>query len=51
MDDNSIKSVYKILKNEIEEIMDKNDIDFLTMSRIMHKLANDFDSSIKHRYP
>ena len=51
MNEESIKIVYKELKNEIEQIMNNKNIDFCSMSKIMHKLAQDFDSSIKHRYP
>lgn len=51
MDDNAIKQVYKQLQGEIEHLMAKEDLDFVTMSKIMHQLANDFDQVRKHRYP
>ena len=51
MNDESVKNVYKELKNQIEEFMNHKDIDFLNMSKIMHQITQDFDSSIKHRYP
>ncbi len=51
MNDESIKNVHKQLKNQIEQFMDNKDIDFLNMSRLMHQLAQDFDTPIKHRYP
>ena len=51
MDDNAIKEVYKAIRSELEQLMDKNDLDFVTRSKIMHQLTNEFDSSIKHRYP
>ena len=47
----SIDSVYKKLKNEVEVLMESESIDFCTMSKIVHKLAEDFDSVIKKRYP
>lgn len=51
MDDESIKNVYKELKNQVEQFMDIRDIDFVNMSKLMHQLAQDFDTPIKHRYP
>lgn len=51
MNDESIKNVYKELKIQIEQLMDRKDIDFVNMSKIMHQLTQDFDSTIKHRYP
>ena len=51
MDDNSIKQLYKTIKSEMDRLMDQHDLDFTTRSKIMHLLTQDFDSTIKHRYP
>ena len=51
MDDQDLKHVYRQLKGEIDSIMDKEGVDFVTMSKIIHQLVNDFDQVRKHRYP
>ena len=51
MNENSFQNIYKQLKSQIEQFMDKSDIDYCNMSKIVHQLAQDFDTPIKHRYP
>ena len=51
MNDNEIKSIYKQLKGQIDEIMDVQGIDFVTMSKVMHQLVAQFDNVRKQRYP
>jgi hypothetical protein len=51
MDDELVKQVYNHLKGEIDQIMDKNNLDFCSMSKIMHKLVENFDHVVKQRYP
>lgn len=51
MNQDEIKNVYKQLKDQIDQLMDNSGIDFVNMSKVMHQLAQDFDSPIKRRYP
>lgn len=51
MNDIELKRLYKHLKGEIEQIMDQKNVDFVSMSKVIHQLVNDFDTVRKHRYP
>lgn len=51
MDDESIKTVYKQIKSELDQLMENKNIDFYSMSKIIHQLVQDFDTPLKHRYP
>ena len=50
MDDNEIKTIYKQLQGQIDELMEKG-IEFVTRSKVMHQLVAEFDTVVKHRYP
>ena len=51
MDDESIKVVYQKIKTEIDQLMENKNIDFYSMSKIIHQLVQDFDTPLKNRYP
>lgn len=51
MNQEEIKLIYKQLKDQIDNLMDNSSIDFVNMSKVMHQLAEDFDTPIKRRFP